>query len=138
MQEAGTDQAAADNVAHQFAASVLVHEHFHSAIANGLDSRGRVSLGSATAEAWAAASSLNESFGRSATFFAKTRKWRGVTTLMCGRDNTRIGLMLVRNSSSRSTVRVVCRVFEGGFTFCATILKTRKPSSIVVGLNSAT
>ncbi len=51
----------AESLAKQFSLSVLVHEHFHAAVATGLDQFGRTALGTEHAERWKAASPLNES-----------------------------------------------------------------------------
>ena len=48
-------------MARRFCLSVLVHEHFHAAVATGLDSAGRAALGAEVPERWQAANPLNES-----------------------------------------------------------------------------
>ena len=48
-------------MARRFCLSVLVHEHFHAAVATGLDSAGGATLGAEVPERWQAANPLNES-----------------------------------------------------------------------------
>lgn len=57
----GLDKDEADELARRFCVSVLVHEHFHAAVATGLDRTGRVALGAEHPERWEKASPLNES-----------------------------------------------------------------------------
>jgi hypothetical protein len=61
MRSSGMDTAVADELAHRFSVGVLVHEHFHSAVAHGLDLQGRASLGMESVGAWSTALHLNES-----------------------------------------------------------------------------
>ncbi|MFH0998554.1 MAG: TIR domain-containing protein [Pseudomonadota bacterium] len=59
--EMGWDQKAAADLARRFSLSVLVHEHFHAALATGLDRTGRCPLGVENHSQWEAAQALNES-----------------------------------------------------------------------------
>jgi hypothetical protein len=61
LSDSGRSPNEADDLAHRLAVSVLVHEHFHSAVARGLDGRGRASLGATRGDAWNKATALNES-----------------------------------------------------------------------------
>jgi hypothetical protein len=57
----GLDENKAGEIAQRFCLSVLIHEHFHGAVATGLDQTGRASLGIEHPERWGRASPLNES-----------------------------------------------------------------------------
>lgn len=59
--EMGWDQKAAADLTRRFSLSVLVHEHFHAALATGLDRNGRCPLGVEYPSRWEAAVTLNES-----------------------------------------------------------------------------
>jgi hypothetical protein len=59
--EMGWDKDEAHDLARRFCVSVLVHEHFHAAIATGLDQTGRAALGAEHPRRWQTASTLNES-----------------------------------------------------------------------------
>ena len=59
--EMGSDEGEANALARRFCLSVLVHEHFHAAVATGLDAAGRAALGTEHPERWAKAIPLNES-----------------------------------------------------------------------------
>ena len=52
---------AAGHSARAFQRCVLVHEHFHAIVENGLDERGELARGSQFTDAWATAMPLNES-----------------------------------------------------------------------------
>ncbi len=57
----GRDQDDAHDLALRFSLSVLVHEHFHAAVATGLDPAGRPALGHDHPDRWLAGKALNES-----------------------------------------------------------------------------
>jgi hypothetical protein len=59
--EFGWTAGQADDLAQRVSLSVLIHEHFHAAIATGLDQSGRAALGSEHSGRWEAANHLNES-----------------------------------------------------------------------------
>ena len=50
----------ATELSQSFALSVLVHEHFHAAVATGLDRAGRAAMGALIENDWAKAKALNE------------------------------------------------------------------------------
>jgi hypothetical protein len=57
----GWDETKASELSQQFCLSILIHEHFHAAVATGLDQMGRAALGIEHPERWETASPLNES-----------------------------------------------------------------------------
>jgi hypothetical protein len=57
----GRDQKEARDLALRFSLSVLIHEHFHAALATGLDSAGRSALGHDHPDRWVIGRALNES-----------------------------------------------------------------------------
>ena len=61
MQQASPADTKATDLAHRFALAVLVHEHFHSALATGIDQNGYAPLGPRRPDEWQNASNLNES-----------------------------------------------------------------------------
>lgn len=58
--QAGLPRDEADEMARRFSVSVLVHEHFHAAVATGLDAGGRGALGADHPDRWVRGSALNE------------------------------------------------------------------------------
>jgi len=59
-QKAGNGTAAAD-LASRLAMAVLVHEHFHAAVAGGIDAQGRSAAAAESSDEWELGSALNES-----------------------------------------------------------------------------
>lgn len=60
LQAAGRDEAQADDMARRFSVAILVHEHFHAAVAAGLDGAGHAAAGAEDPDRWGAATALNE------------------------------------------------------------------------------
>ena len=58
----GISATEASSLSHRLALSVLVHEHFHSAVARGLDADGQPALGYERSPEWTKAAALNEAF----------------------------------------------------------------------------
>ncbi|WP_447602250.1 TIR domain-containing protein [Nitrospira sp. Nam80] len=57
----GWDENKARELAQRFSLSILIHEHFHAAVATGLDQMGRAALGIEHPKRWETAGPLNES-----------------------------------------------------------------------------
>lgn len=61
MQQGSLDETKALELSRRFALAVLVHEHFHSALASGIDRNGHTPLGPQRQDEWETATKLNES-----------------------------------------------------------------------------
>lgn len=62
LRDQGIDAAESASFCRRLALSVLVHEHFHSALARGLDADGQPALGYERSAEWTKADALNEAF----------------------------------------------------------------------------
>jgi hypothetical protein len=59
--EARNDKKEAEDLTRTFGLSVLIHEHFHAAVATGLDRYGKPAMGAENSGRWQSAAPLNES-----------------------------------------------------------------------------